>query len=86
MDKIAKAVSEALISTKDEHKIDDEEAKKLAVLVSTVVKSGKEIRAVFYAGVQVIALRIQAILKEQELALLEKIKGGKDKKNDDILN
>lgn len=85
MDKIAKAISEALIKTKDSHMIGDEEAKKLAVIVATVAKSNSEIRGIFYSGVQIIATKIQETLKEQELAILKDIRNGKEK-DDDILN
>jgi uncharacterized protein (UPF0218 family) len=95
MDKIAEAVAKALKDTNKLHKIDDDEAERLAVLVATVVKSEKHLRMVFYSGVQVIALRIQEILKKQEIELLKKMKGSmddgnkgddKDDNKDDILN
>lgn len=83
MDKVAEAISEALINIKDEYNIADDEIKVLATLISAVVKSNKAIRDEFYAGVQLIALKIKAILKEQEMKILKEMES--DKK-DDILN
>ena len=77
-DKIYKVIERALLEIKKEHKLEDDEIKKLATLISAVIQSDTYIRLMFYDGVTDVARKIYETLNNERQELEKSIKRNKD--------